>query len=210
VLIDGSRLSARCVGTDATGEPGRPAFERFVTAALLLGLAAERQGDLYGILTFSDRVDRFVRARNGKAHYLACREALYRAQPRRVTPAFDELGVFLRTRLRKRSLLVVLTALDDPALAEAFVRGIDLVSRQHLVVVNVLQAPEIAPLFTGDPVASADQLYARLGGHLRWREFAELRKRLGHRGVKLDALADERLVPGLVTQYLDIKARQVL
>ena len=52
-------------------------LERFVTAALVLGLAAEQQGDLFGLLTFTDQVEKFVRAKNGQAHYSACRDALY-------------------------------------------------------------------------------------------------------------------------------------
>ena len=59
VLIDASRLSAR----DAV-------LERYVTAALVVGLVAEQQGDLFGLLTFSDKVQNFVRAKNeiGRAH----------------------------------------------------------------------------------------------------------------------------------------------
>jgi len=34
-------------------------------------LAAEQQGDLFGLLTFSDKVQKFVRAKNGKTHYAA-------------------------------------------------------------------------------------------------------------------------------------------
>ncbi len=80
----------------------------------MLGLAAERQGDLFGLLTFTDKVEKFVRAKNGKAHYNACRDALYTLEPKIVTPDFDELCAFIRLRLRRRALLVFLTALDDP------------------------------------------------------------------------------------------------
>ena len=66
-----------------------------------------------GMLTFSDRVHEFVRARNGQAHYSLCRDALYTLQPKIVTPDFDELCAFIRLRLRRRALLVFLTALDD-------------------------------------------------------------------------------------------------
>jgi uncharacterized protein (DUF58 family) len=70
VIIDSSRLSARTQLTSgplAPTEENRMAkettvLERFITAALILGLAAEQQGDLFGLLTFSDRVGTFVRA----------------------------------------------------------------------------------------------------------------------------------------------------
>jgi len=117
VILDTSRLTARKPERDS--DAGTSVLERFITAALVLGMAAEQQGDLFGLLTFSDKVEKFLRAKNGQAHYNACRDALYTLQPRIVTPDFDELCAFIRLRMRRRALLVFLTALDDPALAIA-------------------------------------------------------------------------------------------
>ena len=221
VVIDASRLSGREVETslmanDATGNsPAEPAksgttLERFITAALVLGLAAEQQGDLFGLLTFSNKVLNFVRARNGKAHYSSCRDALYLLQPQVLTPDFDEVCTFIRLRLRRRALLVFLTSLDDSVLAESFVRNLDLIRRQHLVLVNTLQPPGVAPVFSNADVASVDDLYERLGGHLQWQNLRELEKVLQRRGVRFSLLKNERLSADLVSQYLNVKRRQVL
>jgi uncharacterized protein (DUF58 family) len=214
VIIDASRLSGRLAPAagpaQAADAAERTALERFMTAGLILGLAAEQQGDLFGLLTFSDRVERFVRARSGKAHYDACRDALYILQPQLVTPNFEELASFIRTRMRRRSLLVVLTALDDPVLAESFVKSIDLVSRQHLVLVNMLQPVGAAPLFSDAEVQSSDDIFERLGGHLLWHDLRELGKVLQRRGVTFRLLSKESLTADLVSQYLDVKGRQLL
>lgn len=211
VVIDASRLSARKVAgaSDARGA-AVTTLERYLTAALVMGLAAEQQGDLFGLVTFSDRIERFVRARNGKAHYGACRDALYLLEPREVSPDFEELFTFLRLRLRRRALLIVLTALDDPVLADGFVRHLDLVSRQHLVMVNMMQPPGAEPLFTHPNVASVDELYQRLGGHLQWHKLRELETVLKRRGVPFAQLGNERLCADLVAQYLNVKRRQLL
>jgi uncharacterized protein (DUF58 family) len=185
-------------------------LERFVTAALMLGLVAEQQGDLFGLLTFTNKIESFIRAKNGQAHYSACRDALYTLQPRLVTPDYDELCTFIRLRLRRRSLLVVLTALDDPALAESFVRNVDLIRRQHLVLVNMLPPPRVAPVFSNPNLSSVDELYEHLGGHLLWRNLRELEKVLQRRGVRFSLLKNERLSAELVSQYLSVKRRQML
>ena len=224
VIVDASRLSARApsvgqasrLSLTSIGENGdrRDAcptvLERFVTAALVLGLAAEQQGDLFGLLTFSDKVERFVRAKNGQAHYSACRDALYTLQPKIVTPDFDELCAFIRLRLRRRALLVFLTALDDPALAESFVRNVELIRRQHIVLVNMVQPPGVKPLFTSPEVAEVDDLYRQLGGHLQWQKLRELQKVLQRRAVRFSLLDNERLSADLVAQYMDVKRRQLL
>ena len=127
-----------------------------------------------------------------------------------LSPDFDELCTFLRLRLRRRALLVFLTSLDDSLLAEGFVRNIELIRRQHLVLVNMLQPPGIAPLFTNPNIVSLDELYQHLGGHLLWHKLKELEKVLGRRGVRFSLLKNERLSADLVSQYLNVKRRQLI
>lgn len=235
VIVDASRLSAREVVPGAgfqvpgsgfrveggnafaaeklatkNSEPGTSILERFITAALVLGLAAEQQGDLFGLLTFTDKVETFARAKNGKAHYRACRDGLYTLQPKIVTPDFDEVCTMIRLRLRRRALLVFLTSLDDPVLAESFVRNLDLIRRQHLILVNMLQPPGAIPLFTNPHLAALDELYQHLGGHLLWHRLRELEKVVQRRGAQFFLLGNERLSAELVSQYLNVKQRQLL
>lgn len=226
VIVDASRLSARaqpCVGASSparetstqvgTEQPtvaSITTLERYVTAALMLGLAAEQQGDLFGLITFTDQVRTFLRARNGRAHFDACRDELYTLQPQQVTPDFEELASFIRLRLRRRALLVFLTALDDPVLSEAFVKSMDVLCRQHLILVNMLPPPGVAPVFSHGEVSSTDDIYERLGAHFRWQKLRELEKVLHRRGVEFAQLDNERLCPQLVTQYLGVKRRQLL
>ncbi len=229
VIVDASRLSARlqprttapatanaplpapaAPGGDAPAKPTQTVLERYLNAALVLGLAAERQGDLFGLLTFTDRVQSFVRAKSGKAHYAHCRDALYTLQPQLVSPDFDELAAFIRLRLRRRALLIFLTALDDPLLAEQFGRNLELLCRQHLVLVNMMQPPGARPLFAAPDVGSTDEVYQRLGGHILWHNLRELEKSLGQHGVQFALLDNERLSAQLVTQYLTVKRRQLI
>jgi uncharacterized protein (DUF58 family) len=207
VLIDASRLSSRLT---KPGVPDSSILERLVTAALVLGMAAERQGDLFGLLSFTDKVERFVRARNGKSHYNTCRDALYTLQPQTVTPDYDELFSFVRLRLRRRALVICLTSLDDPSLAESFVKSIELIRKQHLVLVNMVRQPETVQLFTESVPESTDDLYRKLGGHLRWHKLRQLEKVLQRRGVRLSQVEHERLSAELVSQYLNVKQRQLL
>jgi uncharacterized protein (DUF58 family) len=216
VVLDASRLAARTArlaeesGRTPAG-PAPSALERYVTAALILGLAAEQQGDQFGLVTFSDRVLSFVRAKSGQAHYDACRDRLYALQPQAVTPDFEELCTFLRLRLRKRALLIFLTALDDPMLAESFVRATELLSGQHLLIVDMLQPEGAAALFSEEAaVETLDDLYERLGGHLRWRDLRELGATLERRGVRFALLDPARLTAQLLAQHAEVKARQLL
>jgi uncharacterized protein (DUF58 family) len=241
IVIDASRLSNQPVSTVSTLEPvqsrsfggtGSPrdeggdesvafanerpdganrALERFISAALILAQAAEQQGDLFGLVTFTEQVGTFLRARNGHAHYAACRDALFTLTAENVTPDFDEIISFLRSRLRRRALLVFLTSLQDPMGAESFTRNASLLARQHLILANMIQPPGVHPLFTQSAdLHDLDDLYRHLGGHLQWQRLQELQRVLQHRGVRFSLVDHERLATDLVSQYLGIKQRQLL
>jgi uncharacterized protein (DUF58 family) len=218
VIVDASRLSARQSGPAVkTPGPGRgngpeqdTILERYITAALVMGAAAERQGDRYGILTFSNRVHRFLRANSGKAHYDSCRDALYELDPTIVTPDFDDLSTFISLRLRKRALLVFLTNLDDPVLAEGFVRNTGLLCRRHLVLAGMIKPPGARPMFSDSKVDSLDGIYESLGGHMLWHGLRELDKVLKRKGAGFILLEGEKACSQLVSQYLSVKERQLL
>lgn len=199
VAVDCSRLSARA-----------DALETQLTTALILGLAAENQGDHFGLLALSDRVEKFVRARSGNTHFQACRDAIHALQPRPVNPDFHEACSFIRLRLRRRSLVIFLTALDDPLLGENFLGAVDLIARQHLVVVGMVNPSGLAPLFSQPDAESADDLYDRLGRHLRWRHLEELSRQLQRKGVRFMTWDNAQIATRLVSEYLNLKKRQIL
>ena len=219
VILDGSRLSARNSdplghNRSSLGPADYPEYttimERFAAAALVMGLAADRQGDVFGLLAFDDRVRQFVRAKNGRAHYDVCRDALYTLQAQSVTPDFEELFTFIATKIRRRALLIFLTNLDDPVLAESFTAHIDIISRKHLILVNMLKPVGAEPLFSNPSVNSTDDIYQKLGGHLLWRHLRETEKFLQRHGIGFYLLKNENLCIDLVSQYLTVKRRQIL
>lgn len=198
-IVDGSRLGNR-----------NQALERFVSASLLLAIAAERNSDNFGLLTFGDRIEHFVRASHGKDHFHRCREAIYDLQPSLVSPDFNELFTFINLRIRKRALLFFLTDLSDPLLAETFLRDAALVARRHLVMVNQIADAGDRPLFTGSLPETEPDIQNRLAGHLQWAKLRELERALSHTGVRMQLLKPERASAELISQYMDIKRRQLI
>lgn len=213
VIIDHSRLSSR------TMSPGRKQngpvaettiLERFISSALILGLVTERQGDLFGLITFCDRVRGFVRAKSGRPHFNACRDSLYQLEPLDVSPDFAELFTFIGTRIRRRALLILLTSLDDPVLAEEFIRPVNMIAGKHLVLVNMPRPAPARPLFSPAPVETGDDLYQYLGGHIILEGLRKIERSLKSRGIGFSLLNSEKLSAQLVSQYLNIKQKQMI
>jgi uncharacterized protein (DUF58 family) len=217
LVLDASRLSTRSaphlrerrLGEEVSGHP-TSIFERYVMAALVMALAADRAADRFGLLVFDTGPDCFIRAGRGRAHYNACREALYNRMPRLVSPDFDELFTFIGTRLRKRALLVFLTHLDDPLLAENFLSAMRLAGRRHVMMVNMFRPPGAWPLFSSPDVRGDAGIYEHLAGHQLWSSLNDTRRKLRQYGAGFALLDHEQLCSQLVGQYLDAKQRQIL
>ncbi len=198
-VIDSSRLSAR-----------EGILESFVDAALHLVLVAEKMGDRFGMATFSDRTHKFVRARNGMDHFRLCRETIYNLQAERVSPDFRDVITSLQMNLRRRSLVVFFTSLDDALLSETFERDIAILARRHLVLVNVRRTEALKPLYTGEPPKDTEAVYAGLAGQLLWNRMRALQIALQNRGVKLTVTDADRIKMQVTAGYLDVKRRQAL
>lgn len=217
VVVDISRRSARELEglTHSRSHNKEPLAstqcERFLQAAMVIALAAQQQGDRFGLITFSDQVHTTLPAARGHAHYNACRDALYQLQPRRVSPDYEELFIHLGNRLRQRALVILLTDLGEPWLAETFAESVGLAARKHVILVQQLGSPDVQPLFQkGDQLHDADELYPKLAGHLMWAGLQDTTRSLKQAGVHLTSSSQENLVADAVTNYLNVKKRQLI
>lgn len=208
VLIDHSRLSARRIQTDAD-EFQESVLERFIAATNVLALAATRQGDNIGTAAFARYPTNFIRAGAGPAHLKAIQNSIFNLRPTHVSPDFDELMTFCRLRIRRRSLVIILTDLSDPAVYESFYHKVDLISRRHLVLVNMVTMAGVQPLFGAHQTSEID-IYQELAGHLLWKDLNDYRRLFSRKRVTLQLLKSENLAVEMVNQYLNIKQRQLI
>ncbi|MCJ8330468.1 MAG: DUF58 domain-containing protein [Lentisphaeria bacterium] len=211
LIIDSSRLSALEVPMKH-GENTiyHSKFERYINAALVMAMAAEKQRDNFGIILFDRKVTKFIRAKNGSAHYNTCRDALFTKEPELSTPDYDELCSFIRSRLTKRALLFFLTDLNDPILSESFIKNIQLISKQHLVIVNQIADDNVKRLFSSSEISRLSEIYHSLGSHDSWMALEELSKNLKRFGIRFNLLKNEELCVDLINQYLLVKQRQLI
>jgi uncharacterized protein (DUF58 family) len=232
LAIDSSRLSSRTLSSSSStvfdpsarhaldssqshGGAGAPPYrttilESFIAATLLAGTTAERQGDLFGLITFSDKVDQMARARSGSLHFNHCRDLLISLQARLVAPDFEDIAATLLNRLTKRSLLIFLTSLDDSVTGENFLLAARFLARRHLVMAIMLLPPGTQPLFSAPGVEHTDQIYENIAGHLRWAKLQELRKQLLQAGVLFHLAPGQNFTLTVVSEYLATKRRQLL
>lgn len=215
VVIDSSRMSARSANggiLENTSDriQDESILEKYILTALSIGKAAEKQGDKLGLIVFNDHVEQFLPAGGRKSHYTACTDILYKTVTRPVTPDFTELITFIGNRVRKRALLIILTSLDDRAVAESLMDHVHILSRRHLLMINMLKPVNAGPLFSNAGLTSVNEIYEALGGHMAWQYLREAEQNLHRLGIGFFVHPYRELAYQIISEYLKIKQRQVL
>ncbi len=201
-IFDTSRFS-RVTKNDTTN------LDHYLASSFTLSQVAERQKDSFGLIAFDAQVRSFIRAGNGQAHHLACRDEIFSLMPQDNSPDFNNLFTFIRMKLRRRAMLIFMTDLSDPALAEEFIHGVELLANRHLCFINMLNNDEIIPLFSHE-VEQDEAVYNQLAGHLKWSDIQSTRLELAKHGISLSLTDRGGLSLQLVSEYLDAKRRQMI
>src|SRR5947207_12970033 len=89
-------------------------LDHSVNAALMLAWVAQAYGDRVGMMTFDDRVTNFIKPERGAIQLRRITEALYAVRPEYVEPDFGHAMTHLALRVGRRSMVVLLTDVQDP------------------------------------------------------------------------------------------------
>jgi uncharacterized protein (DUF58 family) len=183
-------------------------LDHAVNGAVLLAYGCNRLEDRVGILSFSAAVKRGPRTGRGAAHLRRITDFASGVEAGYVHSDYLALASDLRRGLRHRTLVVVFTALSemDP---EPLLRAVKAVSPPHLVLVAVLQDPDLqaaARLLPADKGELARTLVAQDLWHVREQTVRELR-RLGALVVES---TPQDVGTAAMNAYIEVKRRQLL
>lgn len=193
---------------------GYTLLDHALNATLMMAYVALHQGDAVGLLCFSDKIHAYIPPRGGASQMNRLIQAGFDQFPRMVESRYDQAFLYLSTRCKRRSLVVLTTNVIDEVNAGAVVDYLTNLSGRHLPLGVLLRDREMfeAADHPGDPGPGGDRfaMYraAAAADILVWRD--QVLKDLEHRGVLiLDTFPDELTAP-LVNQYLEIKAKHLL
>lgn len=184
-------------------------LDHSVNAALMLAWVAQAHGDRVGLMTFDDRVTGFIKPERGAAQLRRITEALYAVRPEYVEPDFGHAMTHLALRVGRRSMIVMLTDVQDPEASRELVAHALRLAGRHLVLVVAMSDPAVLSA-RDDPITSTNRAYEWAAAEefvASRRQSFELLRRGGVLG--LDVVAGQ-LSPALVERYLELKERALL
>ena len=177
-------------------------FDHALNAALLLAHVALRQGDAVGLMTMAG-VDRYVEPRKSVAAVNAILNRVYDIEPTLSVPDYHLAARDVMRRVRRRSLVIVLTNLRDED-DETLLPALKLLRTRHLVVLASLREALISRALSAR-VDSFDRAvtHAAAADYLAARERSF--RRIGAAGGVCLDVEPERLAISLVNRYLELK-----
>lgn len=139
VGIDAGRLSRlRCGQLDR--------FGLYSNVAARLAEIVTRHDDRIGLIVFADRVLATCPLARGLPAVTAVRHALEHLSVQAAETDPTVAAISIRSLLKHRALIVLLTDLDDASVAQQLARAVRLLAPPHLVLVAGVQSGEIAAL----------------------------------------------------------------
>jgi uncharacterized protein (DUF58 family) len=188
-------------------------FDHALNATLMLTYVASRGGDQVGMMTFADRVLTYLPPGPGKSASQRLIRSLFSIHPELVETDYEGAFTQLGPRLRKRSLVVLFTQIQNHNAAQQLLRLARGLQPRHLPLIILLRDPAVESLVHID---AADCTTASLRPYvsaaaaetLSWQ--ARLIRDLKRAGALVLDVFPRELSPSLVNRYLEIKARQML
>jgi uncharacterized protein (DUF58 family) len=202
ILLDAGRLMGAV-------SQGKTKLDHALEAAVHLGHTALAGGDQTGILAFADRVLSFVPPGGGPAQLQAIMEGTLDLRPTRVEPQYEAAFLWLRTRVRRRALIVLFTDLLDDVVSENLLSALALLRPRHLPLCVAVREAELNDLLDRPP-NRAQEVYERVVLQEVLRQRRKGLMRLVGRGALAMDLPPEALSMGTIERYLEIKRKGLL
>ena len=184
-------------------------FDHALNASLMMAQVALRHGDRVGLLAFDSTVRAWLPPVGGARSGADLIRGTYDLFPSLDEPNYAMALRYLSGRVRRRSLVVLMTTMTDQVSADLLEPVTRALSRRHLPLYVWLRDMGVEQLVTG---ARTHQIDHYVGGAaaelLAWRE--RTLSQVRSKGALVVDVDPADLTPRLLSRYLEVKARRLL
>jgi uncharacterized protein (DUF58 family) len=188
---------------------GLPKLDHAIHAGLLLAYVALRAGDRVGLYGFDEKARAWVEPDAGTSTFARLQSAAaglaYATSETNFTLALADLS----TRLRRRSLVVVLTDFVDAVTAELMVANLARLRRRHVVVFVALRDPGLEEEAFREPKSTLD-LHRSVVANDLLRDREAVIRRLQRQAIPTVDARPADVASGILARYLEIRRRELV
>ncbi|WP_157441568.1 DUF58 domain-containing protein [Actinoplanes awajinensis] len=198
-VLDTGRTAAVRVG-DA------PRLDAAIDAALLLSVLASRADDRVDLLALDTAVRARVEGGGHRTQLPRLIDAMASLEPALAETDFTLLGRELLRRDRKRSLVVIFTALDTAPMIEGLLPVLPKLAARHKIIVAGVRDPAISRLATLPSAPAAADVHAAAAAERVLAERDRVRDVLRHSGATVVDTDADAFASRVADVYLLLKA----
>jgi uncharacterized protein (DUF58 family) len=188
---------------------GRSKFDYCLEAAMQLVQTALRGGDQVGVLAFAQEILAFVPPRKTPDQLQRVLDGVGSLHPVNTESQYEQAMLWLKVRVRRRSLVVVFTDLVDEVASEALLAALGVLRPRHLPLCVAVSEVEWRTLLESEP-RQVRELYERTVLQELQRRRTQALGRLIHRGALAVDLPASHLTSGTLQSYLEVKQKGLL
>ena len=186
-----------------------PKLDHALNSALVLAYVCLRSGDRVGLFSFGGRVGPGMEPVSGVSSMKLLVHRTSQIEYSHEETNFTLGLTTLLQRLRRRSLVVVLTDFVDTVTAELMVENLKRLGARHFVLCVSIRDPLLADLESARPSGVQD-LYRAVVSHDLLQDREIVHRRLRRMGVHSLDVEPDRIGAELINRYLDIKRRELV
>jgi uncharacterized protein (DUF58 family) len=215
VVLDAGRLSRTTYELRRNGVGTEDAalsvtqLDQAATAAVMLAQVIGSSGDKFALLTYGRKVQQQLLPGNGASHLRLMIDLLSQTKSERSEADHLNAVSRLKNLQRRRGLVLWVTEMADSVGRPEVVTAAAELVRRHLVVLVLLQHPELDALSVREP-KNVEEMFASTAAQQILERLREAVVKLRQQGVLVVETTPGDVGAAAITKYLEVKAQGAL
>ena len=202
IMLDCGRMMTTLVN-------GMSKLDYAINSALMLGYVCSTKGDKVGLVAFADDVEAYIPPDSGKRQLYKIIESLYRISPKMCQPDYEKAFTLIKSRLRKRSLIVVFTDLIDVEISRILTSYLPQLRPRHLTLCINIRDTGLIKVADQLP-ENVDDVYKKAVASQLLMEQQGALDKLHQSGVLILDAEPENLSVAAINRYLELKGKNLI
>ncbi|MBW2960516.1 DUF58 domain-containing protein [Mesonia aestuariivivens] len=180
-----------------------------INSSLAFSNIALKKNDKVGLLTFSNKIQKFLASSSKKTHLQTILESLYSVDTKFLDSDFGTLYAYTKRKITQRSMLMLYTNFEHISSLQRQLPYLKALNRKHLLVVVFFENTELEQLIEKEAqniFEITEQSVARQFKNDKQIMVNELQRN----GIQTVLTSPKNLTINTINKYLEVKARGLL
>lgn len=184
---------------------GMTLLDYAINASLVISNIALLKHDKAGMITFSEQINSILPAERKPGTITKISDILYNQKTHFLESNFELLYTTVRSRIKQRSLLILFTNYESMFSMERYLKHLQNLNRNHLLVVVFFENTEIIE-YLKEPIHTTEDIYMKTISQKFLFDKKHITKQLEKYGIHSILTEPKNLTVDTINKYLQLKS----